>query len=203
MEECHTWDKGSVWHKDWPPKTYIGQWPIFRSQAVLLNILKTFWWMNVILCIMDQCDTKIDLIKYMQVSYLLPIVHGSVILPYIFKVSVADLNYFEVLRDGASQGYLCPSGHLLWFSHLQLKEWNKGHSLRGTKSEHLMDECHTLCNGPMWHNDWPHVYRSVTYSSWSSDFAIYLKVSVADLNCFAVLRDNAGWGYLCPSGHLL
>ena len=29
MDEGHTWCNRSVWHKDWPHKIYIGQWPIF------------------------------------------------------------------------------------------------------------------------------------------------------------------------------
>ena len=28
------------------------------------NIFKIIWWMNIIVGILDQCDTKIDLIKY-------------------------------------------------------------------------------------------------------------------------------------------
>ena len=36
---------------------------------------------------MDQCDTMIDLIKYMSVIYS----YGPVILPYILKVNAADL----------------------------------------------------------------------------------------------------------------
>ena len=62
MEKCHTWDNGSVWHKDWTPKIYIGQWPIF---GLISWRLFDIWWMNIILGIMDQCDTMIDLIKYM------------------------------------------------------------------------------------------------------------------------------------------
>ena len=64
ITECHTWDNGSVWYKDWPHKVYVGQWPIFLGPAILLNILKAIWWRNVILGIKDQCNTKIDLIKY-------------------------------------------------------------------------------------------------------------------------------------------
>ena len=64
MDEGHTW-YGSVWHKDWPHKIYIGRWPIFHGPVILTYILKTFWWMMVIhvLWVLDQCDTKIDLIK--------------------------------------------------------------------------------------------------------------------------------------------
>ena len=45
--------------------------------------------MNVIFGIMDQCDTKIDLIMYSQVIDLHFVV--QMILPYILKVSVIDI----------------------------------------------------------------------------------------------------------------
>ena len=40
-------------------------WPVFHGLVILLNIFKIIWWMNIIIGIMDQCDTKIDLINYM------------------------------------------------------------------------------------------------------------------------------------------
>ena len=70
MDEGHALDNGSVWHKDWPHKIYVGQWPIFRGPVILLTILKTVWWRNIIFGIKDQCDTKVGLIKQMWVSGL-------------------------------------------------------------------------------------------------------------------------------------
>ena len=64
MGEHHSWNIGSVWHKDWPHQVYVGQWPIFYGPVILLHILETIWWRNVVLGLMDQCDTKIDLLKY-------------------------------------------------------------------------------------------------------------------------------------------
>ena len=85
-----------MWHKDWPHQVYVGQWPIFYGPVILPFIivieklflyirngtgqgyswpLKTIWWINVVLGIMAQCDTKIDLIKYMWVSDLYFLVH--------------------------------------------------------------------------------------------------------------------------------
>ena len=58
----HTWCNRSVWHKDWPHKMYVG--PIFHGPVILPYIFKTIWWMKVTLDILDQCDTKIDHIKY-------------------------------------------------------------------------------------------------------------------------------------------
>ena len=43
--------------------------------AILLHILKTIGWRNVVLRIMDQCDSKIDLVKYMWVSDLYFMIH--------------------------------------------------------------------------------------------------------------------------------
>ena len=63
---------------------------------------------------MDQCDTKIDLVKYMWVSDLYFMVHCFAL--YL----VIHLNYFYILRIGAGRGYSCPSGHLLQFFCMQL-----------------------------------------------------------------------------------
>ena len=82
MDECHTWYNGSVWHKDLPNKIYVGQWPIFHGPVILPYICKTIWWMQIILDIMDQCDTKIDHTKYRGQW---PTFHGPVILSYILK----------------------------------------------------------------------------------------------------------------------
>ena len=59
----YTWYNGSVWHIHWPYQVYVGQWPIFYAPAILLHILKTIWWRNVVLGIMDHCDSKIDLVN--------------------------------------------------------------------------------------------------------------------------------------------
>ena len=72
MDERHSWCNGSVWHIDWPYQVYVCQWPIFYGSAILLHILKSIWWRNVVLGIMDQCYSKIDLVKYIcgSVTYI-------------------------------------------------------------------------------------------------------------------------------------
>ena len=35
MEKHCTWDNWSVWHKDWPLKIYVDQWPIFHGPLIL------------------------------------------------------------------------------------------------------------------------------------------------------------------------
>ena len=57
---------------------------------------------------MDQCDTKIDLKNYMQVSDLYFMVLWFCFISWLWTV-----NYFDELNNGAGQGYLCPSEHLL------------------------------------------------------------------------------------------
>ena len=58
-------DNETVWPKLWPENKCRSTWPVFHGLVILLNIFKIIWWMNIIVGIMDQCDTKIDLIKYM------------------------------------------------------------------------------------------------------------------------------------------
>ena len=57
-------DNETVWPKLWPQSKYKSTWPIFHGLVILLNIFKIIWWMNIIVGIMDQCDTYIDGTKY-------------------------------------------------------------------------------------------------------------------------------------------
>ena len=62
----------TVWHKLWPQNKYRSTWPIFHGLVILLNIFKIIWWVNIIVGILEQCDTKIDLIKICRsVNYIL------------------------------------------------------------------------------------------------------------------------------------
>ena len=44
---------------------YRSTWPLFHGLGILFSIFKIIWWTNIKVGIMDQYDTKIDLIKYM------------------------------------------------------------------------------------------------------------------------------------------
>ena len=46
-----------VWPKLWPQSKYKSTWHIFHGLVILLNIFKIIWWMNILVGIMDQCDT--------------------------------------------------------------------------------------------------------------------------------------------------
>ena len=111
MVEGHTWYNGSVWHKDWPHKIYIGQWPILAyilCQWFYLLFWRIFDWRTSYFGLMDQCDTNIDLISYMQVNDLYFAVQWFCLISWLCTV-----NYFDKLNNGTSQVYSCPSGHLL------------------------------------------------------------------------------------------
>ena len=54
----------------WPQNKYRSAWPIFHSIVILLSIFKIIWWMKIVVGIMGQCDTKIDLMRYMYVRDL-------------------------------------------------------------------------------------------------------------------------------------
>ena len=43
--------------KLWSQSKYKSTWPLFHDLVILLNIFKIIWWMNIIVGIMDQCDT--------------------------------------------------------------------------------------------------------------------------------------------------
>ena len=59
-----------MWHIHWTEIIYVGQWPIFHGPVILLYILQTTWWTNVIIGLLDPCDAKIYHIKCMWVSDL-------------------------------------------------------------------------------------------------------------------------------------
>ena len=60
MNKCHKWNTGSMWSKGLPDKMYVGQWPTFHGPVNLSYILKTVWWINVVLEVLIQCDTKLN-----------------------------------------------------------------------------------------------------------------------------------------------
>ena len=39
IEQCCTWNNGSVTLKDWPCKIYVGQWPMFHDPFILPYII--------------------------------------------------------------------------------------------------------------------------------------------------------------------
>ena len=65
MGKCHNWNTGSMWCKDLPNKMYVGQWKTFYGPVILSYILKAVWWINIILEILIQCGTNIELKLYM------------------------------------------------------------------------------------------------------------------------------------------
>ena len=102
MYEHHSWYNGSVWHRDWPHQVYVGQWPIFYGPVILLLIWKTIWWRNIVFGIMDQCDTKIDLVKYMWVSDLYFMVH------WFCRISCHTLELFLYFKNWPRPGVFMP-----------------------------------------------------------------------------------------------
>ena len=44
---------------------HVGQWPTFHGPVILFCILKSIWWMNVVLEILIQCEANIVLKLYM------------------------------------------------------------------------------------------------------------------------------------------
>ena len=89
---CPSWDVRSDISHPYDPAFRImrwrSEWPIFYGIMILPNILKTIWWMNVILGIMGQCDKK-DWPHKIYVD-LWPIFHCPVILPFCMYLE----NYF-------------------------------------------------------------------------------------------------------------
>ena len=144
MDEGHTLANGSMWHKDWPHKIYVGQWPIFRGPVILL-ILKAV--LMEIFGIMDHCDRKVGLIKTDVGEW--PIFHGPVILPYILTIW-----WMKVTLDIVDQ---CDTkiDHIKYiYRSVTYISWSRDFALY--RENYLMDEGRTLDNGSVWHKDGPH-----------------------------------------------
>ena len=69
------WDNESVWCDLWPKKKCRSQWHIFHGLVFLPYILKTFWWMNAILCDNESVD-------------------GPVFLPHFILLKSSDFGFF-------------------------------------------------------------------------------------------------------------
>ena len=72
MDKCNNWNTGSMWCKDLLHEMYVCQWPTFHGPVILSYILKTIWWINVVLEILIQYDTNIELKLYIYrpVTYI-------------------------------------------------------------------------------------------------------------------------------------
>ena len=64
LDKCHNWDTGSMWCKNLPHQMHVGQWSTFHGPVILSYILKTIWWINVVLEILIQFDTNTELKLY-------------------------------------------------------------------------------------------------------------------------------------------
>ena len=49
MDKYHSWNTGSIWCNILPHNMYVGQWATFHGPVILSYILKTTWWINVVL----------------------------------------------------------------------------------------------------------------------------------------------------------
>ena len=58
IDKCHQWDIDSMWCKDLPHYVFVGHWPTLHGPVILCYILKTIWWVNIVLQILIQCDTN-------------------------------------------------------------------------------------------------------------------------------------------------
>ena len=114
---------------------YVGQWPTFHGQVILPYILKTIWWTNVIIGILDPCDAKVYHIKCMWVSYLHFVVQWFWLISWRrFDGGMLDWRYWFSVTLSLTYNYICRSvAYILWYSDsalfFQYYLMNKTHSL--------------------------------------------------------------------------
>ena len=107
-----------MWHKHWTETIYVGQWPIFHDPVILPYILKTIWWTNVIVGILDPCDAKIKHIKCMWVSDLHFMVQWFWLISWRrFNGEMLDWRYWFSVTLSLTNKYICRSvTYILWYS---------------------------------------------------------------------------------------
>ena len=160
--------------------------------------LKTIWWINVVLEILIQCDTNIELKLYIGQW---PIRHGPVILPYILKTIWWNIGSMwckdlpHKMHEGQWHTFHGPvilsyilktiwwinvilgDEDSMWYKHwtetIYVNQWPIFHGpavLPYILKTIWWDKCHNWNIGSMWCRltTW-NVYGSVTYISWSSD----------------------------------
>ena len=161
-----------MWCKDLPHKMYVGRWPTFHGPMILSYILKTTWWINVVLVILISVTQTLNWNYYVDQW---PIFHGPAILPYIFKtiwwtdviigiLDPYDANFYQI------KYILVSDLHFMvhWFC---LISWRLFDGLM------LYWRYWYKVTQPL---NWNYICRSVTYISWSSNFALYLEDYLMD-----------------------
>ena len=101
-----------MWHKHWTETIYEGRWPIFHDPLILRYNLKTIWWTNVIIGILDPCDAHIYHIKCMWVSDLHFMVYWFCLL-YLKKY----------LMDECCTGGIDSVWHKHWTETIYVGQW--------------------------------------------------------------------------------
>ena len=142
---------------------------------ILSCILKTtcIWWINVVLEILIQCDTNIEQKLYRYVGQW-PIFHGPVILPYILKTIWWTNVIIEILDPCDAKIYQIKC---MWVSDLHfMVQW---FCLFWRLFDGLMLYWRYWFNVTQTLN-WNYICKQVTYTSWSSDFALYLEDYLMD-----------------------
>ena len=136
-----------MWHKLWTETIYISQWHIFHGPVILPYILKTIWWTNVIIGILDPCDAKIYQIKCMLVSDLHFMVQCFCLISWEqFDGLMLYCRYWFSVTQTLNWNYICrPVTYISWSSDFAVY-----------LEDYLMDKCHSWNIGSMWSKDLPH-----------------------------------------------
>ena len=125
----------SVWCKHWPETICVDQWPIFHGPVILPYTLKTIWWTNVIIGILDPWDAKIYHTKCMWVSDLYFMVQWFWLISWrFFGEEILYCRYWFSATLSLTYKYICRSvTYILWYSdsasYIQYFLMNKPHSL--------------------------------------------------------------------------
>ena len=94
LEKCHTWDISFMSPNDWPQNISRSVWLLVHGSVILLYILNTFWWRNVITGLSVPSDPMVDLKTYQDQCDLYFMVQWLCLIYWIlFDREMSYLNY--------------------------------------------------------------------------------------------------------------
>ena len=154
-----------MWNKHSTEIIYVGQWPIFHGPFILPYILKTIWWTNVIIGILDPCNAKIYQIKCMWVSDLHFMVQWVCLISWrLFDGLLLYWRYWFNLTQTLSWNYICrPVTYITWSSNSDIS-WRRFHG-------GMLDWRYWFRATLSLTYKYIYIYRSVTYILSYSDSA--------------------------------
>ena len=152
MEKCHTLDIKSMWHKEWPRNIIRSVWGRFHGLVIMLYILKTIRWRDVIPWILVSCDES-DLKVYVRQFDPYFLVQWLCLISKFLIEKCHNLDISSMWHEEWPQN-ICRS---MW----PYISWTSDYALY--LDDYLIEKCHTLDISSIWLDGWS---QNICMSMW-------------------------------------